>query len=231
LGYTGSQGILGYTGSIGNIGYSGSQGIAGEFAALGYTGSIGDVGYTGSVGDIGYTGSQGVAGAFAALGYTGSVGYSGSIGNTGYSGSRGLIGYTGSAGTGSGGTTLGSRTTFSQTVSVVSGASSDFNIQAYKGYAIYKIQVNAAAWVRVYSNSNSRTDDATRDITDEPTYNTGVIAEIVTTEPKTVSFTPAVLGFNDEDPVTNVIPIAVTNRSGSSGNITVTLTLIPLESE
>ena len=233
VGYTGSLGNVGYTGSVGSIGYSGSQGIAGEYAAIGFTGSIGSVGYTGSAGSIGYSGSQGIAGEYAAIGFTGSsgiVGYTGSSGTVGYTGSIG-VGYTGSAGSGSGGTSLGSRRTFSQTVTVPTGDTSNYNIQAYKGYAIYKIQVNSAAWVRVYSNSDSRTSDATRSITDEPNYNSGVIAEIVTDAPRTVSFTPAAIGFNDEDPVTNVIPLAVTNRSGSSGPITVILTLIPLESE
>ena len=40
---------------------------------------------------------------------------------------------------------------------------------------------------------------------------------------------PAVHGFNDESPVTDVIPVAVTNLSGSAATITVTLTLLQAE--
>ena len=247
IGYTGSQGIagafaaLGYTGSFGftgslgigyagSFGYTGSQGIAGEFAALGYTGSIGYSGSIGYTGSIGYAGSQGIAGAFAALGYTGSIGYSGSLG-IGYAGSQGIVGYVGSAGTG-GGASLGTRATFTGTTSsLAAGASASLNIQAYKGYAIYKIQVDGPSWVRVYSNGNSRSADASRLVTAEPNYNTGVIAEIVTTTAKTISFTPATIGFNDESSVSNIIPLAVSNDSSGSRAVTVTLTLIQLESE
>ena len=40
---------------------------------------------------------------------------------------------------------------------------------------------------------------------------------------------PAVQGFNNESPVTTNIPVAVTNLSGSSAAITVTLTLLQAE--
>ena len=242
LGYAGSQGIFGYTGSIGytgSVGYVGSRGIAGEFAALGYDGSQGIAGYLGStgyIGSVGYVGSRGIAGEFAALGYAGSAGYIGSVGYSGslgigYAGSQGIVGYVGSAGTG-GGASLGTRATFTGTTSsLAAGASASLNIQAHKGYAIYKIQVDGPSWVRVYSNSNSRTADASRLVTDEPNYNAGVIAEIVTTTAKTISFTPATIGFNDENPVSNIIPLTVSNDSSGSRAVAVTLTLIQLESE
>ena len=40
---------------------------------------------------------------------------------------------------------------------------------------------------------------------------------------------PAVYGFNNENPVTDVIPIAVKNKSGGTATVTVTLTLLQLE--
>ena len=57
----------------------------------------------------------------------------------------------------------------------------------------------------------------------------GVIAEIITTSADTIFLTPGVIGFNNESPVTNIIPIAVTNKSGSSTTITVTLTILQIE--
>jgi hypothetical protein len=56
-----------------------------------------------------------------------------------------------------------------------------------------------------------------------------VITEVITTGLSTVIMAPAVHGFNDESPVTDIIPVTVTNLSGSAATITVTLTLLQAE--
>ena len=95
---------------------------------------------------------------------------------------------------------------------------------------MYKIQTSHAAWVRLYVSAAARTADVSRAQGTDPAYDAGVVTEIITTGSSTVIMAPAVHGFNDESPVTTNIPVAVTNLSGSSATITVTLTLLQVES-
>ena len=94
---------------------------------------------------------------------------------------------------------------------------------------MYKIQTSHAAWVRIYTSNAARTNDASRGQGTDPSYDAGVVTEIITTGASTVVMVPAVHGFNDESLVTTNIPVAVTNLSGSSVAITVTLTLLQAE--
>jgi hypothetical protein len=105
----------------------------------------------------------------------------------------------------------------------------NLDITGYKGYLLYKIQTSAAAWVRIYSDSASRTSDNGRSSGNDPTPGSGVIAEVITSGAETVLVSPGAVGFNNENPVTTTIPCAVTNTSGSTQAITVTLTAVPME--
>jgi len=204
---------------VGN-GYTGSAGPSGPSG--GYTGSASTVrGYTGSVA-VGFTGSVGA-------GYTGSASTA-----AGYAGSTGA-GYTGSASTaagyaGSAGVLSGTRTTASvTTTSIANGATNNPNITGYKTYLLYKITTSAACWVRLYTTTATRTADASRLQTVDPSPNSGVIAEVITTGAETIVVSPAAIGFNNETSPTTSIPIAVTNLSGATRTITVTLTLMQME--
>ena len=235
LGYTGSSGSPGgYTGSRGDVGFIGSLGFTGSqgtgftgSAGTGFSGSAGTPGYTGSKGDpTGYTGSAG-------FGYTGSIGqigYTGSIG-AGYTGSIGAVGYTGSSGGGSG-TGLSPRT-YKQglTSGLAAGATTTFSLSSTaKTYALLKIFVSQPAWIRIYDSAASRTSDATRIFGQEPSYNSGVIAEVVTSSPnETINFTPGVIGMNNETPVADVIYVTATNLSTGTVNLAVGLTYVSLE--
>ena len=115
------------------------------------------------------------------------------------------------------------------TASIANAAYSTNSVTLAKGYTIYKITTSAASWVRVYTNVAARTTDATRSQTTDPQPGAGVIAEVITTGANVVVMSPATIGFNDESPVSNTIPIAVTNLSGSTGTITVTFTYLELE--
>ena len=94
---------------------------------------------------------------------------------------------------------------------------------------LFKIQTSHASWIRIYTNAASRTADASRSEDIDPSSNSGVIAEVVTTGSQTIVVSPGVLGFNDENPITTTIPVAVTNKSGSSVAVTVTLTVVQFE--
>ena len=137
-----------------------------------------------------------------------------------------------SAGGGGGGTSLGSRQAFNNSTSSghATDAAENITITAYKGYALYKIEVSEPAWVTLYVSSASRTADASRPITLDPTPGSGVIAEAITqASSETVLFTPAVIGFNDDaTPSTNVY-LKVVNRSGTTQSINVELTVTQLE--
>ena len=115
------------------------------------------------------------------------------------------------------------------TASIADGADDDLDITGYKGYMLYKIQTDGAAWVRIYVNAAKRTADAARTEGQDPGPDAGVIAEVITTGAETVIVAPGVIGFNDESPVTNVIPCAVRNKTGSTGTVTVTLTAVEME--
>ena len=120
-------------------------------------------------------------------------------------------------------------TVFNSTGTIADDASSNVDLSGYKSYALLKIETSAAAWVRIYTDAASRTSDESRLQGTDPLPGAGVIAEVVTTGAETVIITPGTIGFNNESPVTNSIPLRVTNLSGSSADITVTLTVLQLE--
>lgn len=146
--------------------------------------------------------------------------------------SNGVISSAGGGGGGGGGTSLGSRQAFNNSTSSghATDAAENITITAYKGYALYKIEVSEPAWVTLYVSSAARTADANRQITLDPTPGSGVIAEAITqASSETVLFTPAVIGFNDDaTPSTNVY-LKVVNRSGTTQSINVELTVTQLE--
>ena len=146
--------------------------------------------------------------------------------------SNGVISSAGGGGGGGGGTSLGSRQAFNNSTSSghATDAAENITITAYKGYALYKIEVSEPAWVTLYVSSAARTADANRPITLDPTPGSGVIAEAITqASSETVLFTPAVIGFNDDaTPSTNVY-LKVVNRSGTTQSINVELTVTQLE--
>jgi len=115
------------------------------------------------------------------------------------------------------------------TGSLIDGATGTFDINAFKSYALYKIETDGAAWVRIYVDSASRTADAGRAEGDDPAPDAGVIAEVITTGAETVLISPGVFGFNNDTPVANTMYVAVTNKSGTTRTFTVTLTMVQLE--
>ena len=123
-----------------------------------------------------------------------------------------------------------SRTTANAaTSSIANNASANITITAAKTYALQKIQTSAAAWVTLYTDTTSRSNDSSRNETTDPTPGSGVIAEAITTGAATQLVTPGLIGFNnDGTPSTNVY-LKVVNKSGSTQAITVTLHYLPLE--
>lgn len=139
---------------------------------------------------------------------------------------------TSSGGGGGGGGSVPSRNSASATTTSLANNATDSTqtISGYKGYALYSIQTSAAAWVRVYSSTAARTADSGRSSGSDPAPGSGVLAEVITSGASTQLITPGVIGFSSESSPNGNIPISVTNLSGSTTGITVTLTLVQLES-
>lgn len=121
------------------------------------------------------------------------------------------------------------RVTETQTTSdIADNASADISFSNLgKSYSLYKIQTSAASWVRIYSDTTARSNDASRVQTDDPSEGAGVIAEVIATGGTTFVVTPAIMGFIDSDQTT--IPVKVTNLSGVTGAIAVTITALKME--
>lgn len=119
-----------------------------------------------------------------------------------------------------------------QTGFVGAGNTVDITIPAAKGYALFKIEIDHPAWVRLYTDTTSRTNDADRGYTTDPTPGSGVVAEVysVTAGISTFRMAPAVIGYNDDDPPTDNIYAKVTNTDSSSGrDIEVKVTVVRVE--
>ena len=123
-----------------------------------------------------------------------------------------------------------SRTTANAaTSSIANNASGNISITAAKTYALLKVQTSAAAWVTLYTDSTSRSNDASRAETTDPTPGSGVIAEVITSGAATQVMTPGVIGWNDDSTPASTVYAKVVNKSGSTQAITVTLHYLALE--
>lgn len=131
--------------------------------------------------------------------------------------------------TASGATGLATRQELTGTTSsIADNATANLNISGYKAYTLLKVETDADAWVRIYTDDAARTADANRSEGNDPNVGSGVIAE--TRGSGVVLLSPGAFGYNNDSPsVTTTIYTSVTNRSGSTQAITVTLTAIRLE--
>jgi len=114
-----------------------------------------------------------------------------------------------------------------QTLNITSG---------FKAYVLYKVTVNATCpycWIRLYTDPNSREMDALRSQSTDPSPGSGCIAEVVHFPPSNedleILISPGVLGFNNDNPRTNTIYLAVTNYGAQAPNTTIQVTLTLLK--
>ncbi len=138
----------------------------------------------------------------------------------------------GSSGSGSSSGVGTSRFTVSNTTgSIGAGTTADITISGAKAYSLFKIDTSHAAWVRLYTDTTSRTNDASRAYTTDPTPGSGVLAEVYTTTSgsNTFKMTPAVTGWNDDGTPSTNIYAKVTNNESTSQDITVSLTILRTE--
>ena len=89
------------------------------------------------------------------------------------------------------------------------------------------METSHAVWATLYTDTASRTNDASRLETTDPVPGSGVLAEIVTTSATTQLITPGTVCFNSGG--SNITYAKIVNKSGSQVNLQITLTLVPLE--
>ena len=106
----------------------------------------------------------------------------------------------------------------------------NITITGHKSYLLLNVALSAAGWIRLYTDSASRTNDASRSVGEDPAPGSGVIAEVVTTASSlSQKISPFVPGGNmDGTPSTNIY-VAIQNLSTSTQTITATLTILKLE--
>tara|TARA_E500000331_G_scaffold73700_1_gene68632 strand:+ start:163 stop:999 length:837 start_codon:yes stop_codon:yes gene_type:complete len=125
---------------------------------------------------------------------------------------------------------LEARTTGQATASgLANGGNADLTITAAKTYALHAIQTSHAAWVTLYTDTTSRTNDAARNETTDPLPGAGVIAEVITSDGSKQRITPGTIGYNDDGTPSTSAYIKVVNKSGGTQDITVTLHFVKLE--
>ena len=124
-------------------------------------------------------------------------------------------------------TGLQSRTSNGVSVLLSNGATSNQTITTPKTYVLHSITTSHAAWVTLYTDTTSRSNDASRAETTDPLPGSGVIAEVITTGSSTQKITPGVIGFNLNG--ADATYVKIVNKSGSTQSITVTLNYVQLE--
>ena len=142
----------------------------------------------------------------------------------------GILSATGGGGGGGGGT-LSSRTTVSgTTILLAPGTYDTLDITGFKSYALIQVNLSDAAWCRIYSSSQARTNDTGRTSGEDPDPGSGVIAEVITTgQNQAQIITPFTVGGNTESPVSDNIYLTVENLTTGNTTITATLTILQLE--
>ena len=116
------------------------------------------------------------------------------------------------------------------TSSLAQNAIGNITITGHKSYVLMNVGLSTAGGFRLYTDSASRTADASRSVGEDPTPGSGVIAEVVTTGLSTsIKISPFVPGGNmDSTPSTNMY-VAIKNLSSTSQAITANLTILKLE--
>ena len=122
---------------------------------------------------------------------------------------------------------LSSRATVSNTSSLANDAVANVSLTAPKTFVLLKVETSHAAWVTLYSDTASRTADASRQISVDPIPGSGVLAEVITTGSQTQLITPGAICFNSAG--TGTVYAKIVNKSGSTSNVQVTLTYVALE--
>ena len=114
--------------------------------------------------------------------------------------------------------------------SLAQNAIGNFSVTGHKSYLLMNVGLSTAGWFRLYTDSASRTADASRSVGEDPAAGSGVIAEVVTTGLSTsIKISPFVAGGNMDSTPSTTMYCAVKNLSSTTQAITANLTILKLE--
>lgn len=115
------------------------------------------------------------------------------------------------------------RATVSQTTtSIANGASDNITISGTgRAGSLLSVTTDRAAWVVFYDTIASRSADASRGETTDPSPGSGVLAEVITTGAQTVKMTPVPSYYNGESPTASAVYAKVVNKSGATSTVQV----------
>jgi len=116
------------------------------------------------------------------------------------------------------------------TTSIANNGIGNTDIFGFKSYALMNVGLSTAGWLRLYTDSTSRQNDANRSVGTDPLPGSGVIAEVITTGISTTQIiSPFVMGGNMDNPEDIIIYASIKNLSGTTQSITADLTILQLE--
>jgi hypothetical protein len=123
------------------------------------------------------------------------------------------------------------REIFTVSTATLSDAETGYvQVEAYSAYALVEMTLSHPCRIRVYSSSAFRDADLSRPVTIPATYGSGLVTEVVSDVNNFRQiFTPLVSGGNLETPYSRTMYLSVTNLSGSSRAVNVSLTVLGLE--
>ena len=99
-----------------------------------------------------------------------------------------------------------------------------------KAYRLYAVQADGDCRLIIYTDTGSRTADASRALGVLPAPGAGVVMEFwFGPGPMSATLSPVVDGFSAAIPATSSIPITVTNLSTSSAALTINLVYLVVE--
>ncbi len=132
--------------------------------------------------------------------------------------------------TASGGSLQNRTIVSTSTGSIADNAVGLVTVTGFKSYALMRVGLSTAGWIRIYIDSASRTADSSRSVGIDPAPGSGVIAEVVTTGISTQqNISPFTMGGNMDNPADTTIYASITNLSGTTQAITANLTILQLE--
>lgn len=126
---------------------------------------------------------------------------------------------------------LSARTIISaQTPSINANSKTNLSLTGFSSYMLMIIETSTPAWVVIYTSASARLADASRTEYEDPLPGSGVVAEVITTTGNLKQqISPAVLGFNYDEPITNNIYVSIKNLDSVPRAITCSLTILQLE--
>ena len=125
---------------------------------------------------------------------------------------------------------LAGRATFTTSTNLASNTTATIQFEAYKSYMLSRITSNYPVWLRVYSDSTSRSNDAGRALGASGANVSGLIYELYTTTfANNKLITPGILGFNSDANVTGTVYLSVTNKDIVTRNMVLGFTMLRLE--